>query len=89
MEPSSPVTELEEQDVELRCSAVEGNPTELIKVAWYKNGDLIKEQPEPGVCPDGARVSASPSLSAIWSQPLEESHQVGRQTVNYLIMRSG
>ena len=53
MSPWGPVSEEEYQKVELLCSTLDGNPTVLDRVKWFKDGDLLKEQPHPVLCPTG------------------------------------
>lgn len=46
MEPDSPLIENNESNVTLYCSVVQGNPSTLLKVRWFLDGQLLKELPE-------------------------------------------
>uniref|UniRef100_A0A1B0GL67 Ig-like domain-containing protein n=2 Tax=Lutzomyia longipalpis TaxID=7200 RepID=A0A1B0GL67_LUTLO len=46
MDPESPIIENNESNVTLYCNVAQGNPTQLLKVRWYLDGQLLKELPE-------------------------------------------
>lgn len=46
MEPNSPVIENNESNVTLYCNVLQGNPSTLLKVRWFLDGQLLKELPE-------------------------------------------
>lgn len=48
MDPDLPVNELERPNVTLNCQVTSGNPTTLLGVRWYLDGELLKELPD---CP--------------------------------------
>ena len=52
VEPTGPVSEDEEMDVQLHCMVTNGNPKTLTQVVWYKSGQLLKKQPDPDLCPN-------------------------------------
>ncbi len=45
IEPSPPVIENSNENVTLYCDVNSGNPSTLLKVQWYLNGNLLKELP--------------------------------------------
>lgn len=45
IEPSSPVIENNNENVTLYCDVVSGNPTTLLRVQWFLDGNLLKELP--------------------------------------------
>ena len=53
MSPWGPVSEEEDQNVYLRCTTTDGSPTVLSQTKWFKDGELLKEQPHPILCPTG------------------------------------
>ena len=53
MSPWGPVSEEEDEKVELLCTTIDGSPTVLSRVKWFKDGELLKEQPHPILCPTG------------------------------------
>ncbi|KAL1124451.1 hypothetical protein AAG570_001077 [Ranatra chinensis] len=46
MSPSSPVSEVDLENITLTCQVVAGNPETLVAVRWFLNGDLLKELPD-------------------------------------------
>lgn len=46
MEPDSPLIENNESNVTLYCNVLQGNPSTLLKVRWFLDGQLLKELPE-------------------------------------------
>ncbi|XP_055703741.1 hemicentin-2 isoform X7 [Phlebotomus papatasi] len=46
MDPESPIVENRASNVTLYCNVVKGNPTQLLKVRWFLDGQLLKELPE-------------------------------------------
>lgn len=48
MEPATPVNEMERPNVTLNCQVIDGNPSVLVGVRWYLDGELLKELPD---CP--------------------------------------
>ncbi|XP_049818622.1 hemicentin-1 isoform X3 [Aethina tumida] len=46
MEPSLPIKSVEKTNVMLECNVTSGNPSSLLKVRWFLDGDLMKEFPE-------------------------------------------
>ncbi|CAH0547572.1 unnamed protein product, partial [Brassicogethes aeneus] len=46
MEPSLPIKSVERSNVMLLCNVTSGNPSSLLKVRWFLDGDLMKEFPE-------------------------------------------
>ena len=53
MSPWGPVSEEEDEKVKLLCTTIDGSPTVLSRVKWFKDGELLKEQPHPILCPTG------------------------------------
>ena len=54
MSPWGPtVSEEEFQRVEFHCVTTDGSPTTLTRAKWFKDGELLKEQPHPILCPTG------------------------------------
>lgn len=43
---TSPIIEKDESNVTLYCNVAKGNPSTLLKVRWYLDGQLLKELPE-------------------------------------------
>ena len=58
VEPTGPVSEDEEVDVQLHCLVTNGNPKTLTQVVWYKSGQLLKDQPDPELCINGNNEDA-------------------------------
>lgn len=46
LDPPSPIVEDHNVNVTLNCDVQSGNPSQLLKVQWMMNGDLLKELPE-------------------------------------------
>lgn len=46
LDPPSPIVENHNVNVTLNCDVQSGNPSQLLKVQWMMNGDLLKELPE-------------------------------------------
>ncbi|RZF42221.1 hypothetical protein LSTR_LSTR004370 [Laodelphax striatellus] len=46
MDPPSPVSELDRQNISLLCQVVAGNPDTLTSVIWYLDGETLKELPD-------------------------------------------
>ncbi|XP_065562501.1 uncharacterized protein LOC136028600 [Artemia franciscana] len=46
MEPSEAVIEAERPNITLTCEIIFGEPSMLVGVRWYLDGDLLKELPE-------------------------------------------
>ncbi|KAL1502352.1 hypothetical protein ABEB36_007505 [Hypothenemus hampei] len=46
MDPSTPVKALEKTNVLLQCNVTSGNPSNLSKVRWFLDDELMKEFPE-------------------------------------------
>ncbi|GAB0099475.1 Immunoglobulin [Sergentomyia squamirostris] len=46
MDPESPIIENHASNVTLYCNVAQGNPTQLLKVRWFLDGQLLKELPE-------------------------------------------
>ena len=54
MSPWGPtVSEEEFQRVEFHCVTTDGSPTTLTRAKWFKDGESLKEQPHPILCPTG------------------------------------
>jgi len=51
--PEDPVAEDNEVDVELHCNLLDGNPSVLHSVFWYRDGQPFRVTPDPEVCEDG------------------------------------
>ncbi|XP_037031703.1 hemicentin-2 isoform X5 [Bradysia coprophila] len=49
-EPTKPIIEKDESNVTLYCNVVKGNPSTLLKVRWFLDGQMLKELPE---CQEG------------------------------------
>ena len=45
MTPSSPISELDKQNVTLYCDVTAGNPKHLTTVKWFMEGSLLKQLP--------------------------------------------
>lgn len=46
MEPNSTIIENNESNVTLFCNVLSGNPSTLLKVRWFLDGQILKELPE-------------------------------------------
>jgi len=46
MDPESPIIENNESNVTLYCNVLQGNPSQLLKVRWFLDGQILKELPE-------------------------------------------
>lgn len=45
-DPPSPIIENHNINVTLNCDVQSGNPSNLLKVQWIMNGELLKELPD-------------------------------------------
>jgi len=45
MEPTEAVIEAERPNITLTCEIISGEPSMLVGVRWYLDGDLLKELP--------------------------------------------
>jgi len=62
--PEDPVAEDDEVDVELHCNLLDGHPSLLHSVYWYRDGQPFRVTPDPEVCEDGwTGASLEPSES--------------------------
>lgn len=50
-DPKKPIIEKEESNVTLYCNVLTGNPSTLLKVRWFLDGQMLKELPE---CQNGS-----------------------------------
>ncbi|KAJ6649403.1 Hemicentin-1 [Pseudolycoriella hygida] len=50
-DPKKPIIEKEESNVTLYCNVLKGNPSTLLKVRWFLDGQMLKELPE---CQNGS-----------------------------------
>ena len=91
MSPWGPVSEEEDQKVELLCTTTDGSPTALNRAKWFKDGELLKEQPHPKLCPTGRvgqdeieldRCKADPAILAIHPATREDMGQYACSGVN-------
>lgn len=46
MDPDTPIIENNEANVTLFCNVAQGNPSTLLKVRWFLDGQVLKELPE-------------------------------------------
>jgi hypothetical protein len=46
MIPSTPVSELDKENITLLCQVEAGNPDTLLSVKWFLDGQLLKELPD-------------------------------------------
>jgi len=68
MSPEDPVVEENEVDVELHCNLIDGHPSVLHSVFWYRDGQLFRVTPDPEVCQDGWTGATLDPTDSDWVQ---------------------